>query len=121
MRRFSGFLRRGYARDALQVWSDLNVVPSRKKAANAFADGATDFHHQPAAGAERGPGLRNEALNDFKPGGAGEDGAAGLELADFKLDLIFLRIADIRRVGDDELETVGAKIREQIRLMEMDA
>jgi len=68
-------------------------------------DGAADFEDEPSTGTERGVGLRDEAGDDFEAGGSGEDGVTWFELADFELDLIFFGLADVGRIGDDEIES----------------
>ena len=64
-------------------------------------------------------GLRDEARDHFQSGWSGEDGVTRLELANFDLHVIFFRLADIGRVGDDKVETAVLETREQVGLVEL--
>lgn len=94
----------GDARDGLQIGDEENVVPVLQEMLHWCGDGAADLDDEPSAGTESGVGLGNEAGDDFEAGGAGEDGVSRFELADFELDLIFFRFADVGRIRDDEIE-----------------
>ena len=95
----------GDARDGLQIGDEDYVVPVLQQLLHGCGDGAADLDDEPSAGTESGVGLGNEAGDDFEAGGAGEDGVSRFELADFELDLIFFRFADVGRIGDDEIES----------------
>ena len=64
-------------------------------------------------------GSRDEACDHFQSGWSREDGITRLELANFELHLIFFRLADIGRVGDDEVETAVLETLEQVGLVEL--
>ncbi len=64
-------------------------------------------------------GLRDEACDHFQSGWSREDGVTRLELANFELHVIFFRLADVRRIGDDEVETAVLETREQVALVEL--
>ena len=46
-------------------------------------------------------------FDDFESRRSGKDGIARLELADFKLNLICFRFADIGGVGNNKVEEIG--------------
>src|SRR5581483_4162139 len=87
-------LRRKNAWNALEVGRNLHICPAREKFLGAFRDGATHFHHQPAAGLEGRKSLGNKAFDDFQTRFAGKHGGSWLEFADFQLNLVLLGKAD---------------------------
>ena len=105
----------------MQIGDEENVVPAFKEMLHWCGDGGADFEDEPSAGTESGVSLGNEAGDDFEAGGSGEDGVARLEFADFELDLIFFGFADVRRIGDDEIESFREQAGEEIGFVEVDA
>src|SRR5437899_12238686 len=101
-------------RNALQIIGNLNVIPSPEQALYPLCDRAADFHHQPATWLESGLSLRNKAFNYFQTCWSGENSVARLEFADFELDLILLRFANIRRIGHYKVKTRRFKALQQI-------
>jgi len=101
-------------RNALQIIGNLNVIPSPEQALYPLCDRAADFHHQPATWLESGLSLRNKAFNYFQTCWSGENSVAWLEFADFELDLILLRFANIRRIGHYKVKTRRFKALQQI-------
>ena len=101
----SGLARASDARDGLQIGDEENVVPALEQMLHLCGDGAADLEDEPSARTKSGLSLGNEAGDDFEAGGAGEDGDSRFELADFELDLIFFRFADVGRIGDHEIES----------------
>lgn len=97
------------------------VVPALQEMLHLCGDGAADLEDEPSAGTECGVGLGNEAGDDFEAGGSGEDGVARFEFADFELDLIFFRFADVGRIGDDEVESFRSQAGEEVGFVEVDA
>ena len=90
----------------MQVRSDLNIFPTVKQPLYFFRNRSADFHHQPAAGFERGVGLRDEARDHLSSGVAGEDCVARLEFADFELHLVFFGLTNVGWVRYYEIERV---------------
>src|SRR3984957_894294 len=83
------------ARDGLQIGEDAHLIPASQQGFSFGRNGTGDFHDEPSAGTKGIVSLRNEAGDDLEPGGAGEDGVARLEFADFGLRLTFFGLADI--------------------------
>src|SRR5579863_2047361 len=115
-----------HTRDGLQIGDEANVVPAVfvlafKKLNDGGRDRTADFKNEPSAGAKSGASLGNQAGDDFDASGAGENGAARFELADFELDLIFFRLPDVGRIGNDEVESSQVESGEQVGAMEVDA
>ncbi len=86
-------LRRDYAGDSLQVVRDAYCFPDTQQLCSSVCNCSTDFHDQPSPRFEGRARLRDQALDYFKPGRAGEDCVAWLEFPDFQLNLIFLGVA----------------------------
>src|SRR5438552_14778407 len=110
-----------YTRNALQVVGDTNVNPLREQAFHVFCDRAADFHHQPATWLESGLSLRNKAFNYFQTCWSGENSVARLEFADFELDLILLRFANIRRIGHYKIKPRAFKALQQIGFVKLNS
>ena len=65
--------------------------------------------------------LRNQTLDHFQSSGSSEDRVARLILADFELYLIFLRYANVGRIGNHEIERAGIESLQQVSFMEVHA
>src|SRR5437870_8267919 len=90
-----GLLSRRNSWNPLKIIRDLNVLPSCEQFSNLFRDRAADFHHQPSARLQHFTGLRYQALDDLQSLRPREYCIPRLELADFELDMFFLRFAHI--------------------------
>src|SRR5437870_3805893 len=71
-----------------------------------------------AAGLQGGACSGDQVFDDFKAGWSCEDSSAGLEFADFELDFVFFRLADVGRIGNNEIEGTRFETVEQIGVME---
>ena len=89
-----------------------------QECAYAVRDGAADFHNKVATGPECGVGCGDEVLDDFEASWSGEDGGAGLEFANFELHLVCLGLADVGRIGDDEVEGCSFQAVQQVGVVE---
>src|SRR5437763_11960424 len=92
-------------------------MPVGEQFTHLLCNGAADFHHQPAPWFQDFVSLGNEALDHFGSLMSGEHGVARLEFADIELYGVFFRFADVRRVGDDEVERVWAEAGEEVSFM----
>src|SRR6266481_8957019 len=95
---------RGYSRNFLQIICNCYVFPASQESADTIRDGAADFHDEMAAGLQGSACSGDEVFDDFEAGRSGEHRGAGLEFADFELNLVFFRLADVGRIGDNEIE-----------------
>ncbi len=116
-----GFTGQDDSGDALQIFDHTNSCPAAEQLFYTSHDGPTHLHDQKSARFESPVCLRDEAGDDFQSCRAGEDRATRLELANFKLDLIFFRFADVGRVGDDQIKSAGIESLEQIALAKTNA
>src|SRR5580658_1570084 len=115
----SRFLCGGYARNALQVIGDLNLLPLAKQMLDPVYDASADLDDQPAAGPQSGARLRNQAFDHFQTGWPGENCIARFEFADLELHFVCLRFANVGRVGYHKIETAGIESVQQIGLVKM--
>ena len=65
--------------------------------------------------------LRKQPLDHLDSNRSGKNSVARLEFPNFQLNLIFLRFADIRRVGDHEVQVVEVESLEQIPLTKVNS
>jgi len=63
----------------------------------------------------------NQVFDDFETGWSGEDRSSWLEFADFELDFVFFGLADVRRIGDHEIESFRFEAVEQFGVVEEEA
>ena len=66
-------------------------------------------------------GLRNQTRDHLNSCGSGKDGVARLEFADFELNFIRFRFADVGRIGDDEIERTIPEPGKQVGFAELNA
>jgi hypothetical protein len=110
-----------HTRDGLQIGDDANVVPGVKKSLYLASNRSADFQDEPSAGSQCCMSLRKQASDDLGPDSTGKHGVARLKFADLQLNLILLRFANIRRVGDNEVQAGQIESVEQVRWMEVDS
>ena len=65
--------------------------------------------------------LRNEALDYCETGRTGKDSVTRLELADFQLNGILFRLANVRWIRNDEVNRLGGESVQQISFVKFDA
>ena len=92
------------AGDRLQIREDANLVPGFKKLLNRPGDGSADFQNQPSSGTQSCVSLRKQPRDHLDSRRSGKNSIARLKFPNFQLNLIFLRFADVRRIGDDEVQ-----------------
>src|SRR5882762_11323809 len=113
-----GLARSGHARNSLQIICDCYVFPAVQETAYGFGDGAADLQDEIAAGLQRNARSGDQVFDDFEAGRSSEDSPARFEFADFELDLVFFRLADVGRIRDYDVEGGGFQAFQQIGVVE---
>ncbi len=107
-------------RNRLQIVRDPDVFPPTQQIADTVDNGAADFNHHPPAGAKRPVRPRDKTRDNFRSHRTTEYSGARLVFSDFELHLIFFRLADVGRIGNDYIEGRSQSC-EQVRLMKLDS
>src|SRR6266851_2913694 len=112
--------RRHNSRYPLQIVDDFHVVPSRKQVSHPLRNRPADLHHQPATRLQNIARLWNQPFDHFQPGRSREHSTTRFELSHLKLDCIFLRLTNVRRIGNDEVKVAMPEFREKVSVVKLD-
>jgi hypothetical protein len=88
----------------LEVVEEGDALPGNEQIGEGGALSMADFKGEKAAGLESGVRLGDEATVDVEAGGASEEGAVGLVVADLWVELRGVRVGDVGWVADDGVE-----------------
>src|SRR5689334_3367254 len=98
-----------HARDAGEIGLDVHFAPARERRGDVVEAAEPEFQDQPSARMEHAWRIRHDAVVDLETGVAGKQGDVRLEVADLPLQSFAVRDGNVRRVGDEEVESFGSK------------